>query len=119
MSSGSRNQLNRESLPVVEEKGFVVKKALSELIATKYKTAIKNSKPEPQTNRMDNRRVVQQEQPVQHVQQPPVQQAPVQRVSQRHSQRQQPVQRESVSSYQGVPVERKSTKVRKVQNQMN
>ena len=113
MSSGSRNQLNRESLAVVEEKGFVVKKALSELIATKYKTAVKNTKPEPRTNQMDSRRVVQQEQPVQHVQQ-----APVQRVSQRHSQRQQPPQRESVSSYQGVPVERKSNKVRKVQNQI-
>ena len=41
--SVNKSQVNLENISVVQQKAEVVKKALSELIATKYKTAIKST----------------------------------------------------------------------------
>lgn len=51
--STNKSQVNLENQNIVQQKAEVVKKALSELIATKYKTAIKTQPrapaPAPQT----------------------------------------------------------------------
>lgn len=46
--STNKSQVNLENQNIVQQKAEVVKKALSELIATKYKTAIKTMPKAPQ-----------------------------------------------------------------------